>query len=285
MKPGIAITGAGGLLGTALARRLAADGNPVLALSRRDPALPGVRWQAYDLAGEAPSAAALEGIDVIVHAAFAMGSSGPALEELNRTAALRLRDAARAQRRHLVFISSMSAHADAASSYGRAKWVIEQDLDPAQDAIVRPGLIIGPGGVYARMLGMLRRTPVVPVFFGGGQPVQPIALDDLVEALRVIVTRRLAGIYNLGQPVPLTIRQLYARMMAAAHLRRPLLPLPGGLAALALRATEGLGLRLPVTRENLLGQKQLRAFDTEASLARLGLTLKPLEAMDWNVTP
>ena len=282
MKRRIAITGAGGFLGTALARRLVATGAEVLALSRRDPGLPGVRWQAYDLADESPSAAALEGVDVIVHAAFAMGRGSAALEQLNLTAALRLRDAARAGGRHFVFISSMSAHADAASSYGRAKWRIEAQLDPTHDAVVRPGLIVGPGGLYARLMGTLRRTPVVPVFFGGTQPIQPIALDDLVTALVQIVSRRLSGIFNLATPGHLTIRELYGRMLAAARLRRPLLPLPGGLTAQLLRGCEGLGLQLPVTSENLLGQKQLRAFDTTPCLARLGLTVKSLADIDWD---
>ena len=45
------------------------------------------------------------------------------------------------------------------------------------------GVIVGPGGVYARMLLSLQRAPLVPVFYGGSQPVQPVGLEELVEAL------------------------------------------------------------------------------------------------------
>jgi len=283
MKTRVALTGAGGFLGTALARRLLDAGMEVHALSRRPPALPGVQWHAYDLAGPVPPIAAEA--DVIVHAAFALGAVGAATAELNRAAALRLRDSARQHQRHFVFISSMSAHAAAVSAYGRSKWAIEQALDTTRDTIVRPGLIIGPGGVYARMLDSLRRAPVVPVFFGGTQPVQPIALGDLVEGLQRIIAGRHAGVFNLGLAEPITIRELYQRMLAALGERRRLVPLPGGLAVWALRGSEALGWRLPLTSENLLGQKQLRAFATADSLVRLGLTLTPLAGLPWTIRP
>lgn len=283
MKTRVAITGAGGFLGTALTQRLLGAGMEVHALSRRRPALPGVQWHAYDLAGPVPAIAA--DVDVIVHAAFAMGTTGPELAGANQAAALRLRDTARQHSRHFVFISSMSAHADAVSAYGRSKWKIEQALDGTRDTIVRPGLIIGPGGVYARMLDSLRRAPVVPVFFGGTQPVQPIALADLVDGLQRIVDGRRAGEFNLGLAEPITIRELYRRMLAATGETRRLVPLPGGLAVWGLRGCEALGLRLPLTSENLLGQKQLRAFATADSLARLGITLTPLADLPWALPP
>jgi NADH dehydrogenase len=281
VKLRIAITGAGGFLGAALCHRLPAAGMEVHALARRPVVMPGVRWHPYDLAGAPP--AVLAEVDVLIHAAFSLGAPGPAREELNETAARRLLDVARAHRTHFVFISSMSAHAGAVSSYGRAKWKIEQCLDPAVDAIVRPGLIIGPGGVYAHMLASLRRTPVLPVFYGGVQPVQPIGLDDLVEGLQRIVTGRLSGAFNLGSNEPIMIRELYRRMLAATGLRRALVPLPGDLTVLCLRVAERLGLRPPLTVENLLGQKHLRAFETAASLTRLGLSLTPPAALPWNI--
>ncbi|SDS26445.1 NAD-dependent epimerase/dehydratase family protein [Opitutus sp. GAS368] len=281
MKLRVAITGANGMLGAALARRLLAAGAGVQALARRAPNLAGAEWKTYDLAG--PGTANLENIDVVVHAAFAQGAAGPALQELNRSAAQRLLAAARKQGAHFIFISSMSAHADAASSYGRAKWAIEQMLDPAGDTIVRPGLIVGPGGTYARMLAALRRAPVVPVFYGGTQPVQPAGLDDVVRGLERLATGRLAGVFNLGAPEPITVRELYARMLAATGLRRAIVPLPGDFTVALLRVGERLGLHLPVTVENLLGQKCLRAFDTSASFIRLGLTPAPLDDLNWSI--
>jgi NADH dehydrogenase len=285
VKLRVAITGAGGFLGSALTRRLLAAGVEVQGLTRRPLSLPGVQWQAYELGGPLPAPTFFENVDAIVHAAFGQGAAGPALEQMNCAAAQELLAAARRHGRHFVFISSMSAHAGAASSYGRAKWSIEQTLDPAVDAIVRPGLIIGPGGVFARMQATLHRAPVIPLFYGGTQPVQPVGLDDVVAAVEQILRQRLAGCFNLGSATPITIRQLYERMLAAAGRRRPLLPLPSDLTVLALRAAERLGLTLPLTAENLLGQKHLRMFETTSSFARLGLTPTPLDQLPWGLPP
>jgi len=283
VKRSVAITGAGGFLGTELCRQLLAVGMKVHALSRRPPTLPGVEWQAYDLADPAPVLPA--GVDAVVHAAFAMGPTGPGLEALNETAAHRLQSAARERGAHFIFISSMSAHAAAASSYGRAKWRIEQTLDPDLDTIVRPGLIVGSGGVYARMMASLRRAPFLPLFYGGTQPVQPVGLDEVTNALRLIVAGRLPGTYNLGSPEPITMREFYRRMMLASGTRRPVVPLPGNLTVWLLRAGESLGLRLPLTAENLLGQKYLRSFETSDSQARLGLAPQTLDQLPWILPP
>ena len=277
----VVITGAGGFLGSALARRLAAAGAEVHALTRRPPALPGVSWHHYDLADLSLDPSALETADVLIHTAFSVAGPGPSLERLNCSAARLLHTAARQRGVHFIFISSMSAHKQAASSYGRAKWCIEGALDAASDTIVRPGLIIGPGGLYARMFEMIHRAPALPLFYGGMQPVQPIGLDDLVEGLTRIAARRSAGVFNLGVPEPITIRALYGRMLAAARLSRPMLPLPGDFTLRILRMFESAGLRLPVTSENLLGLKHLRKFDTEASLAQLSLKLAPIDELPW----
>jgi len=277
----VAITGAGGFLGAALARRLLAEGADVLALSRRAPDIHGVRWQYYELAKPPNPPAALAGIDVVVHAAFAMGGAGYALEELNCSAARSLHVAARSLGAHFIFISSMSSHKEAVSSYGRAKWRIEAGLDAGVDAIVRPGLVIGPGGSYARMFSVLRRAPVLPLFYGGLQPLQPVGIEDLTEGLSRLVLRRMPGVYNIGIPVPITIREFYGRMLAAAGLHRLLVPFPGDAAVSVLRVCEAAGLHLPVTAENILGLKFLRSFETVDSLERLNLILAPLDKLAW----
>jgi uncharacterized protein len=66
-RPAIAITGSTGLLGTALVERLRADGHRVLRLVRGAPA--GADEAAWDPAAGTIDAAALEGVEGVVHLA------------------------------------------------------------------------------------------------------------------------------------------------------------------------------------------------------------------------
>jgi len=63
----IAVTGATGIVGHAIAGHLSQRGHAVTALGRRRAALPGVAFTQYDMTKASPD---LEGFDALVHAAF-----------------------------------------------------------------------------------------------------------------------------------------------------------------------------------------------------------------------
>src|SRR5438876_6762057 len=68
----VAITGASGFIGSALARDLLADGHEVLRLVRREPrAANEARWDPYAGTTQPGLSAALEGTDAVVHLAGA----------------------------------------------------------------------------------------------------------------------------------------------------------------------------------------------------------------------
>ena len=63
-----------------------------------------------------------------------------------------------------------------------------------------------------------------------------------------------------------------------------MLPLPGDRPQHS-RLTERLGLALPMTAENLLGQKRLQIFETAGSFDRLGFSPVPLDRLPWASSP
>jgi len=269
----VAVSGASGFLGAAICDHLAQRGAAIRALVR-DPRAPSVaRFARYrcDLP-DAIDEAALERADVLVHCAWETRFRDPQRSRrANVDGSRRLFEVARRAGLRIVFVSSLSAHEDAVSPYGRTKLEVEAMLDLARDAIVRPGTIVGEGGVFWRQAGTIARLPFIPLFYGGDQLFQTVALFDLCEAIHRIATGAHTGLFRIAESSPVAVSDFYAAIAQHVGRRARFLRLPGDATLLALRAAERLGFQLPVSSDNLLGLKRLRAFDVEPDAQRLGL--------------
>lgn len=257
----IGITGANGFLGSALAAAFATEGQHVVGFCRSQRSLKSpAEMRHFDLRSPI-STASLTGLDVLVHAAYvpAPGARG---EDVNLNGSIGLFSAAReAGVRKLVFISSMAAMPDSASAYGRSKHAIEQHLDRANDLIIRPGLIIGDGGLFRSMYESIRRHGIAPVFEGGAQPVYTISISELRDAIVKLVFARSAGVYTLAYSEPTPMSELYRLIARRADRKLRLVRLPLRTTLLAIGVLESAGISLPITSENLKGIANLRVHD------------------------
>lgn len=117
----ILITGAAGFLGHRLVQRLAAEGDHVVAITRRSvPAalarLPNIQWLACDIARDGVGNLPLQGIDVIVHLAGA--TLGAGVDEhlflsANEATTVRLLQAVAGRVDRFVYASSQAVYGDA----------------------------------------------------------------------------------------------------------------------------------------------------------------------------
>lgn len=275
----IAITGATGLVGRALCLAFADSGWTVHALARReDPGLSarGIRAYPCDLPTTLHPEA-LHGCAAVVHAAYSTRHRSMAeARRTNEEGSARIFEAARAAGARVIFVSSVSAHPRARSYYGQSKLRLEGLLDPGRDLAVRPGLVLSShGGLFQRMAATVRRSPFIPLFGGGRQPIQTVHIDDLCAAFLAAADRGPTGTLTIAEPEPITLRRLL-ELFAARLGRSPrFLSVPISPALAALRVSEGLGLRLPASSENILGLLSLRAVDCRADLERLGVPIRP----------
>lgn len=278
MSGAIVLTGASGFVGRALAAQLLARGMRVCGMAR-DPqrasrdADPRIVWMRGDLQGDIDPGL-WSGASVLVHAAWATDPADPARAARHNVAGARqlFQSAATCGVQRIVFVSSMSAHPRALSHYGRSKLAVEELLRPDRDLAVRPGFVLGHGGVHQRLTESIRKLPFVPSFYGGRQPIQTIWVEDLARGIANAVQQNLTGRLTLACPEVVAIDQFYRDI--AASIGKPnqrLVGLPGGLACGALQFCEKLGLRLPMTSENLLGLKALESADVAADLAKVQL--------------
>jgi nucleoside-diphosphate-sugar epimerase len=215
-----------------------------------------------------------------VHAAYTTRSRGRAHDaRVNLEGSRRVLEAARrAGVERYVFVSSISAHEHAEGRYGQSKLVLERELDPARDLAIRPGLILARGaGLFDRMARVARGVGVVPMFGGGRQIIQTIHLDDLVQGFVLAITKGCTGTFTLCEPEGLPMRDLFGLMGRLSGRRIRVVPLPFGPALMALGACEWMGLRLPVSADNLRGLRSMRHQDSRASLERLGLGVRTAE--------
>jgi nucleoside-diphosphate-sugar epimerase len=203
----------------------------------------------------------------LIHCAYAM-RPGDAVMEENIRAALFLRDQARRMpRTKFVFISSMAAHSEARSFYGRGKKIIEESLDPQRDLIVKPGVILGEGGLYGRIARLSGKLPVLPVFYPQ-KSLQTIHVNDLCRGIARALAQDAVGVFHLAQPEAVSVMDFYRQ---ASRGGAKLCAVPGDLILPLLRFAEQMGLSLPISSENLLGLKHCQYFPTAEDMSRLGI--------------
>jgi len=274
-----AVSGASGFIGSRLCAALLKKEKNVVALSRREPSwLAGSKalWKKYDLTDELDAGALLGGVDVVIHCAHSQAPDESARYlAQNVEGARRIKVAAeKAGVKQFVYISSISSHPAAESLYGRSKLSAERLMDPARDLIVRPGLVVGDGGIFARMSGSLAKTRIVPLFFGGAQVIQPVWIEDLCSGIMIAVEKKMTGTLNIADPDGMSYRDFFRAIGRRMGVEPVFVPLPGAVALMCLKLTETLGIKLPVTSENLLGLKAMIKFESAPDLARLGILLK-----------
>ncbi|MDE2481555.1 MAG: hypothetical protein KGN02_05160 [bacterium] len=250
----VGVTGATGFIGSSLLAAFLERGWGAVAFGRRalpDGAARGITARPYVLGDDAPD---LTGLDLLVHCAY-----DPQADNVAAAAALVRRARAEGVPR-VLFVSSLSAQTDAGSAYGREKAACERSFDAARDLIVRPGLVIGNGGLFARMRDSLRRMPLAPVVDGGRQPVYGIGIDDLAGAIVELVEAGACGSYVLASPEPLALRELLRAIARGVGRGIVLVPVPYALLLACAAIVERLRLPLDLGVERVRSLRNLRAF-------------------------
>jgi uncharacterized protein YbjT (DUF2867 family) len=244
------LTGATGLLGHAVVRRLTARGIPVRCLVR-DPRRLGaqrvrVQLTIGDLADPASWRNALRGIDAVVHlAGSARDQPRATVEELNGLAAWRLlRAAERAGARHFLWLEPLGATPHHPMRLHRAKALAAKAVAeaPLPTTTLAHSLLYAPGDRHLRWLERLGLLPAVPLVGRGIARTQPLWAEDAADCVLAALERPPDGHrrLELAGPQTLSQRDVVALVLAAAGHRRRTIPVPLTALRTALRAEEAL---------------------------------------------
>jgi uncharacterized protein YbjT (DUF2867 family) len=287
------LTGATGLVGSALLRRLTATGRPVRCLVR-DPRRLGpdrVRVQIAlgDLADPPSFRNALRGVSTVVHLAAAIRDQrAGSIEELNGIATWRMVQAAeRAGVEHFVFFSSLGASSHDRTRALRSKALAERAVEASdvRHTIFSPSLVYAPGDRLLRLFERIAMVlPVMPLSGRGAALYEPIWADDVADCVMAhlaIGARNGHQRLELAGPQTLSHREIVELVLRSAGRSRPLVSVPAPLVARGLRAAEMLlKSRTPATWDEaeLLEVSMTSAAGTADAVA-LGVTPRPMAAV------
>jgi uncharacterized protein (TIGR01777 family) len=253
----VLVTGASGLIGSALCDALFARGDDVVGLTR-DPSrarrtAPRVAWHAWEPTLERPSPAAFEGVEGVVHL---LGEridqrwteeAKRRIIESRRTGTHNLAQAIEGLDSPPAVLVSQSA----VGYYGdRGEDVLDESQGPGDSfdsevvqawekaahevdgsgvrlAIVRSGQVLSPRGGMLKELLTPFKLGVGGPLAGGDQYLSWIHIDDEVGILLwVLDNKQVEGVVNATAPEPATNREFSKALGRALH-RPAIAPVPG----------------------------------------------------------
>lgn len=296
IDPGpIAVAGASGFVGGAIAAELARRGQAVVALSHRPIAararLPA-EWQvaACDVTRDDQALPSnLAGLVIaLAFRGYPMENPrrGETFEAVDAAGTERLVKAARAAGvPRLVYISGAGAAPDAPRHWFRAKWRAEEAVRASGIpwTIIRPTWLYGPrDDALNRFVRLGRRLPFVPMPGDGRSLLAPVFIDDLTALVADILASGAAAeaavdqVFELGGPETLTMNEIVRRALAADGRKRPIFHAPATLMKAVAWPFRFLP-RPPLTPDAVDFVNQPAVVDSGPLLARLPRRLTPLD--------
>jgi len=150
----------------------------------------------------------------------------------------------------MLHMSALGARPDSAAEYHKTKFAAEELVrNSGLDHIIfRPSLILGPGSQFLMDMRRFMSFRVVGMMGGGGYRLQPVAVQDVVQAfVQALKRAELRGeTWDLCGPRVYTLRELLEAMARAWGRRVVFFSLPSGPLKFLARFPW-----FPVTREQL----------------------------------
>ena len=272
----VTIYGGSGSLGRQIARLMAKQGWRVRVAVRRPNEALFVRTYGAvgqvepvpcNIRDETSVRAAMADADAVINCVGILVNEGK-----NRFAPVQVDGAERVARiaaengiTNFVHVSAIGADPESASQYAATKGEGEAAVLRHQpDAVIlRPSVIFGPDhGVYGRFASLAGLGPVM-LIAGGKTRMQPVYVEDVAEAaVKAVQGKAAPGVYELGGPEVLTLRQMVAQTLEKTQRRRLVINLPfwaagvvGGVFDIASAVTGGLLTNRVLTRDQVRSLK------------------------------
>lgn len=311
----VLITGGAGFLGSHLTERLQSAGVQVRLFDAAE--CPSwvheldIDYVRGDICDRTAVAAAIHGIDVVIHAAFASPHQSAAdIHRVNvdGTRILCAEAVAAGGPRFILISSTIVSRSPKVHPFLRNAPLSRFDLYRASrveaervvsefgkkglsTAIVRPKTFLGPGRVsaFALLFERIRRGQSVPVLGSGQNRYQMLDIRDMATGISLLAAAPANGVFFFGACDFCTVRADLQTLLDHAQTRSRLQFIPGSVARVALRAME-LGVLMPLSEWHYMSAWGVDSV-VDISRAEQELGWRPersnaqalIEAYDWRL--
>lgn len=230
----------------------------------------GVQYVLFDLTTGKCSESKIAA-DVLIHTAYvAVTDSKTSLQDNISGAKSLLRLFPEATMK--IFISSVSADPNSPAVYGQQKAAVEKLFLENGGTAVRPGLILGNGGMFANMRDYLTKKRNIPVFNGGKQPLQTVFVNDLVLAIEKLISNNMRGVFTFCEHDPVQYKEFYNELCRQLNVKPRFISIPFWVAGCMVSCANVVGITLPINHDNLQGLKLMRAHPSKEDAEAIGVT-------------
>jgi len=229
---------------------------------------------------------ACAGADIVINLVGLLFEGGAQkFEAVHATGAGNVAAAAKAAgAKQMIHMSALGADESSESAYARTKAKGEELVKDAFEGatILRPSVIFGTDDDFTNKFGQMSTfAPALPLGNGGKNLMQPVWIEDLVDAIaKIIETPSLQGkVYELGGPKAYSMAEIIGIINGVTGRVMPIVPVPYGLMSV-MGFFMGL---LPGKPALTLDQVKLTKADNvvsgeEAGFAELGIEPLPFQA-------
>lgn len=258
----VLLTGATGFVGRAICQRLLQRGYTVVAMARRHPnqeSTPGLVRVSADVVNQGWESWA-EGCQAAIHLVGIIREvpkENVTFHRVHVEGTARVLEACeKLGIARYLHMSAVGANPQGLTPYHRTKGQAEElvKASPLSWTIFRPSVIFGPGdGFTSTLLRVINSFAVVPVFGDGSYPLQPVAVEEVVQAFVASLEKpeTVGQVIELGGPEVLTYLQVLQRLARALGKKRLFFKVPISLARFGVKWATRLLPNPPITSDEL----------------------------------
>lgn len=129
-----------------------------------------------------------------------------------------------------LFISSISADTSNFTDYGQVKLKLEKFFSTkSNSAVIRPGLIIGNGGLFFNMKNFVKNNFFIPLPDGGKYPMAVIEIENLSQAFEKLIEKRSHGVFNIYNTELISLNEIVKKIARIFDKKIIIITVPVGM--------------------------------------------------------